>query len=139
MKSNGNLINFLSVDIQFHILQTNPYSKNYYFKNFCYVYQNILMKKQIFKAHNIYVSGTIFFYLPYTKKQLCIQNLHYVYKLHICLYSCNAAADNQQQRLTTASSEIYTCYVFFQMCILAYLHIQLIKQLITYSTTYERQ
>ena len=29
------------------------------FKNFCYVYQNILMKKQIFKAHKIYLSGSI--------------------------------------------------------------------------------
>ena len=61
-------------------------------KNFCYIYQNILMKKRIFKAHKIYVSGTIFFYLSCTKKYLCIPNLHSVYKLYICLYLGNAAA-----------------------------------------------
>ena len=64
------------------------------FKNFCYVYQNILMKKQIFKAHKIYVSGSKFFYLPCTKKYLCIQNLHSVYKLYICLYLGNAAVNS---------------------------------------------
>ena len=63
------------------------------FKNFCYVYQNILMKKQIFKAHKIYVSGSIFFYLPYSKKYICIPNVHSIYKLYICLYLGNAAAD----------------------------------------------
>ena len=64
------------------------------FKNFCYVYQNILMKKQIFKAHKIYVSGSIFFYLPYSKKYICIPNVHSVYKLYICLFLGNAAADS---------------------------------------------
>ena len=52
------------------------------------------MKKQIFKAHKIYVSGSIFFYLRYRKKYLCIPNLHSVYKLYICLYLGNAAADS---------------------------------------------
>ena len=64
------------------------------FKNFCYVYQNILMKKQIFKAHKIYVSRSIFFYLPYLKKYICIPNVHSVYKLYICLFLGNAAADS---------------------------------------------
>ena len=81
------------------------------FKNFCYVYQNILMKQQIFKAHKIYLSGSIFFYLPHTRKYLCIPSLHSVYQLYIFLYLGNAAADSQQQRLTT-SSEIYTHYIF---------------------------
>ena len=64
-------------------------------KNFCDVYQNILMKYSYkFKVHKIYLSDLIFFYLPYTTKCLCIPSLHSVYKLNIYLYLGNTATDS---------------------------------------------